>query len=351
MVVEPVWLGRQFAHRVICGVGHEASPRPDHVFAGKGICRACAGKDPGQAWKQFRERVAAAGGQVIEPAWLGNNTPHRIACSAGHAIAVWPSTTRRQRSICRVCSGHDAEAASETFYGIAAEQGWRVVEPRWLGTKAKHRIVCAEGHETRAVPNSVQQGHVVCPTCAGKDQAAQMEAFRIRVAEQGGQVVEARWMGSQARHRVVCAVGHEVSPTPTYVQQGGGICRLCRGRFWDVFYVVTSAKLCRVKFGITSQDPRRRVATHRLAGYETVVRTIVQLSDASVLEQAVLGTLKLAGAIPAQGREYHDIAALPMILDVVDHWVDDHPTDASAVELAAAVEEAHTLLGSQYVLF
>jgi hypothetical protein len=92
------------------------------------------------------------------------------------------------------------------------------------------------------------------------------------------------------------------------------------GQSWDVFYVVTNDTQRRVKFGITSKDPRPRLRTHRRNGYGTVVRTITEMKDAAVLESSVLVTLRTAGFIPVQGREYYDIGVLPVILGIVDHW-------------------------------
>jgi hypothetical protein len=41
---------------------------------------------------------------------------------------------------------------------------------------------------------------------------------------------------------------------------------------------------------------------------------------AKILEDEVLNTLKLAGIAPVRGREYFDISALPLILDIVDNY-------------------------------
>jgi hypothetical protein len=38
------------------------------------------------------------------------------------------------------------------------------------------------------------------------------------------------------------------------------------------------------------------------------------------LESSVLATLRLAEIKPVHGREFYDISALGVILDIVDHW-------------------------------
>ncbi|MGH7743214.1 MAG: hypothetical protein ACREQ5_00120 [Candidatus Dormibacteria bacterium] len=51
-----------------------------------------------------------------------------------------------------------------------------------------------------------------------------------------------------------------------------------------------------------------------------MIRKITAMADAADLERTVLATLRLAEIAPIQGREYYDISALPVILDVADHW-------------------------------
>ena len=87
-----------------------------------------------------------------------------------------------------------------------------------------------------------------------------------------------------------------------------------------MFYVVASGEA--VKFGITSGDPRPRLRLHKAAGYRTVVRLLTVLPDdtALELENAVKATLRLARIKPIKGKEYFDIDALAVILDIVDNY-------------------------------
>jgi hypothetical protein len=87
-----------------------------------------------------------------------------------------------------------------------------------------------------------------------------------------------------------------------------------------VLYVVANPVLGRVKFGVTSGDPRGRLADHRRAGYTEIMRVCCDLPTAAVLERHVQTTLRDARIPPVQGREYYDLSALPVVLDVVDGW-------------------------------
>jgi formylmethanofuran dehydrogenase subunit E len=381
-VIEPKWLGLNKPHRVVCKFGHEGTPTPSSVQSGRGICRTCAGKDPGAAWLAFRHRVAELGGQVIEPAWLGCQTPHRVICAAGHEASPMPNTVQQGRGICRTCAGNDTRATEQAFRKRMAELGAQITEPEWLGAKYPHRIICPQGHLAKPRPSDVLKGHGLCLTCAGKDPAVTekafregiaklggrvveptwlgarklhriicgngheilahpatlarggeicsictgrapgmaWQAFRDRVRELGGRVVEPEWLGNAVGHRVICKEGHECAPLPAGVQQGQGLCRICAGMFWDIFYVVANDAAGTVKFGVTSHDARPRLLHHRRSGFGRIIMTITDLADAYELEQSIIATLGLAAIKPVRGREYYDLSALPVILDIADNW-------------------------------
>lgn len=322
VVIEPMWLGSGVPHRVRCPEGHDCMPRPTNVGQGQGLCRVCVGHDSTSAEVAFRSRIGELGGVVIEPVWLGKDTPHRVRCPEGHDCTPTPGNVRRGQGICRVCVGHDPVFAETMFRTRVAELGGVVVEPAWLGADVSHRVRCAEGHDCSPRPTSLQRGAGLCRACANLDPAFAEAAFRSRVAELGGIVIEPVWLGSGVPHRVQCAKGHDSTPHPTSVQQGQGICRTCAGRVWDAFYVVLDDGRGRLKFGISSGSSRYRIGRHRLAGYRTVVRLLTNLSGdtAPLIERRVLSVLKLAGEQPIHGREYFNSHVLPTVLDIVDHY-------------------------------
>jgi hypothetical protein len=156
------------------------------------------------------------------------------------------------------------------------------------------------------------------------DPVAAETAFRARVAELGGSIL-GRYINSDIPVSVRCAKGHESSPTPSNVKQGGGICRTCSGKAWDAFYVVRHADEPRVKFGITSGDPRRRLKDHRQAGYTNIMCVATNLPGtvAPATEKAVKAALRDAGEKPVRGTEYFDTSCIGLIMDVAQHWLAD----------------------------
>lgn len=317
-MIEPSWLGTRQRHRIICAEGHEWAVRPGFVSQGGGICGVCAGNDPRIAEARFRMLVEQAGGCVVEPVWLGALRPHRVICGEGHLSRPRPNGVQQGGGICTVCWGRSSEEAERQFRERVAALGGVLLEPTWLGKGRAHQARCAEGHACSPIPASVRVGHGICLICAGQDPQTTERRFRELVTEQGGMVLEPVWLGNGKPHRIRCARGHEATPMPASIQQGNGICRFCAGMEWDAFYVVTNPACHWLKFGITSGSGRVRLRRHRRAGFTVVDLLLTGLADvtAPTLEAEVKAALRLAGESPARGREYFDSSTLALVLDI-----------------------------------
>jgi len=153
------------------------------------------------------------------------------------------------------------------------------------------------------------------------DPATAEAAFRERLKILGATLLEPAYLGTDVPHRAVCAEGHLCTPRPHSVQQGQGICFTCSRSAQDALYVVRHIVEPYVKFGITNGDGRDRLGDHARAGYRGVLRYYRGLPKvAAEIEQAAIRALADAGMRPVKGREYYDVAALALILDVIDGW-------------------------------
>lgn len=212
--------------------------------------------------------------------------------------------------------------AEANFKSRLDELGAILLEPIWLGAMKPHQVKCVVGHICYPLPNNVQQGKGVCKKCGCGIPTAEAN-FKSRLEELGAILLEPIWLGATKPHRVKCIAGHICNPRPHNVRQGKGICHICAKRIWDVFYIVVNKSASRVKFGITSGNPKPRLGDHARYGYTTVELCITDLvgSQASIIEQEIISTLYLAGFYPIKGREYYDIKALDLILKIVDHYI------------------------------
>jgi hypothetical protein len=321
-LLEAEWLGSHLSHRVRCAEGHDCAPTPHNVRQGHGICRTCAGRDPSVAARAFQSRMAEMGATVLGE-YVNAYTPVTALCAAGHPCSVRPHAVQGGRGICRVCAKQDPMTAWAEFREFVAQRGGRVLEPEWLGALTPHRVICNAGHHCRPTPANARKGKGICRVCARRDPVTAETAFRARLAELGAELLEPEWLGNHRPHHVRCPNGHDCWPQPGSVRGGQGICRLCKYKNWNVFYIVTHATSARVKFGITSGDPRPRLREHRRAGYGHVEYLAANLAETMALEteNAVRSALALAGARPVRGREYFDISCLPLILDVAFGWL------------------------------
>lgn len=308
---------------VRCSDAHEYLMSWASLQGSSGPCRICAGHDPATAEAGFRVALAQIGATLLESRWLGASKPHHVRCAAGHDCYPWPTSVQQGRGICITCAGMDPVAAEAGFRARVEALGGECLFTGWSGCNAGHHVRCKDGHDCYPRPGHVQQGRGICRTCAGQDPASAETAFRAVLAAAGATLLEPCWTGNNNPHRIRCAKGHESSPYPGNVQQGGGICAKCAGREWDVFYVLTNADESTVKFGITSREGRLRLSHHASQGYSDVVRLVAGLpgSVAPDTERAVKAALAAAGEKPVHGKEYFRIEALALVLDVADGWL------------------------------
>ena len=267
----------------------------------------------------FQARMAELGGTLLETEWRGTRVRYTARCAQGHDVTAMPDLVLKGQGFCRVCSRQDPEGSWKAFQERVAELGGTVLEPKWLGGKVPHRVRCPAGHERALWPSHLRTGKGMCYAC-GRDPVEAWAKFRAGVAELGGVVLEAEWLGDSRAHRVRCASGHETQVWPGSIRKGHGICRVCAAHAWDVFYVVVNDDEDSLKIGITSGNPRPRLYAHRRDGYTTVVRLLPGFPNAYQLECDVKATLQLAGEKPVRGKEYFDVRTMATVLDIVDNY-------------------------------
>jgi hypothetical protein len=329
-LLEP-YHGAMRPHRVRCAAGHECTPRPNSVAFGQGICRACAGfRTPAEVEAAFRARLAELGAELLEP-YHGASKPHRVRCAAGHITTPRPAVLAwKGGGICRACAGNALSNGEAAFRARLAELGAELLEP-YHGKRFNHRVRCAAGHEVTCSAGSVMNGRGPCFICGMANhpgiaaaRAAAEAAFRVILDREGAELLEP-YRGRHEPHRVRCAAGHEVRPHPGSILGGTGICRICAGYEWDVFYIVRNPSAGEVKFGITSGDPRPRLANHRAAGYRERVLVLEGLPGtvAPEIEAAAIAALKLAGIKSLRGREHYGAEALAIVMDIADNYPRD----------------------------
>lgn len=322
-LLEPGWLGANVPHRVRCANGHIASPYPGNMRRHRtgGVCVECSRiNDPRSrnAESRFRRRLTELKAELLETEWVGTSHSYRVRCWCGYETNTWPSGILAGGGFCLACNGLDPKGAEARFLARLAKDGATPLEP-YRTARLPVKTICAAGHECFPTQENLKRGGGVCSACSGCDPKEAHRRFLERVAALGGEVLDTGWLGSNTKHRVVCANGHHCSITPNNLDYSS-LCKSCALRNPTVFYVVINRNRNRLKFGISSGNGSNRLGNHRKAGYETVVRLITEMDDSRTLESLVKSTLHDAGMEPIKGREYFDVSALALILDIVDNY-------------------------------
>ncbi|MFJ3274086.1 hypothetical protein [Streptomyces sp. NPDC086776] len=219
--------------------------------------------------------------------------------------------------------------AEAKFRARIAELGATLLEPEYLGSDGYHLIRCPKGHETRRRLAEIDPGGHVCRMCSGRDPEVAEQAFRQRLADLGATLLEPRWLGNKTPHRVICVAGHECRPLPNNAKRWG-VCLRCRGWDTNAFYILTNEATHVLKLGITTGDGRKRLNRHATDGFTTVHRFITGLpldGGARELERHALTTLRQAGERPVRGREYFPDRVLPLVLAVLDNYPTGNASD------------------------
>ena len=275
---------------------------------------------------RFKARLIELGAELREPEWLGTAIKHKVTCGSGHTCYVKPNNVLSGQGICNKCSSHRANlnksnsiTARDKFSMRLAELGATLIDTQWRGVMRQYEVICIGGHKCNPSPMNVNNGHGICLSCIGRSPIIAEANFRECLTGLGAVLLESEWLGARTPHKVRCIAGHECNPLPNSTQQGRGICIQCVNA-WDIFYIVINRKNKRVKFGITSRSSNPRLKRHAAAGYTEIERLISNV-PAYELERIIKIALAACNYVPARGREYFDIDALPFILYIVDTYM------------------------------
>lgn len=269
---------------------------------------------------QIKVKVAELGGMYVGP-YEGRQKGILLMCPSGHAIKpVASSVMKSERIPCRSCFEERQSAEAKALFLSRMDELGATVTGRYLTIQTPVNALCKNGHACAPRPSNVRNGQGICRTCAGQNPVVAEANFRARVEELGGEVL-GQYRGTGRPVLVRCAEGHLSEPYPNNVRNGEGVCRFCKGRKWDVFYVVEGDN--GIKFGISSGDGRARLTDHKRDGYwdVLVLRTGLPGMLALSLETELKNVLKAAGVAPVRGREYFGPEAKQLVMPVVDAWL------------------------------
>jgi len=190
-------------------------------------CKACSGKCPKTAEKNFIDRIIELGGKVIGK-YRTCDTPVECKCALGHDCNPSPCNVKKDGiGMCRICAGNDSKTAEKNFRDKIQEIGGEV-KGKYIKSINPLECKCPLGHICYPRPNDVQQGQGMCIVCAGKCSKNAEKNFRDRIHLLGGEV-KGEYTGKDNPIECKCPLGHICYPSPSTMRQQQGMCRICAG--------------------------------------------------------------------------------------------------------------------------
>jgi hypothetical protein len=221
------------------------------------------------AERQFRESVILLGA-VLAPgaAYKNNCTPVPLICDQGHTYQATPSWVQQGGGLCGKCAPARTDVEARFWARVVELRATPAPGATYTNSITAVPLICKLGHACSPTPTNVQQGGGICNTCAGQDPATVQAAFWARVAEIGATPAPgAVYVDTNTPVPLICTAGHACNPRPGNVQQGDGICVECVASF-DRVYLLKHASTGAIKVGVSSGG--RRVNVHVGRGYELV---------------------------------------------------------------------------------
>ncbi len=225
------------------------------------------------AERQFRESVIFLGAVLVPGAAYKNNcTPVPLICDQGHTYQATPSWVQQGGGLCGKCAPARTDVEARFWARVVELRATPAPGATYTNSITAVPLICKLGHACSPTPTNVQQGGGICNTCAGQDPATVQAAFWARVAEIGATPAPgAVYVDTNTPVPLICDQGHSYNTRPSRVQQGGGICRTCWPRAsFDRVYLLEHAETQAIKVGVASGAGPVNVHVGR--GYQLVAQ-------------------------------------------------------------------------------
>jgi hypothetical protein len=150
---------------VECKKGHVNLIRPGSVQTGQGICKTCVGLDPKTAEANFRSSVVDRLKGTVDGPYADMKTTVACTCACGNKVQIRPDHVTAGGGMCRICAGNDPIAASKRFADEVKRQGGDLLGV-YVNASTRVKIRCAKNHTAYALPNYVRSGAGICARCS-----------------------------------------------------------------------------------------------------------------------------------------------------------------------------------------
>jgi hypothetical protein len=227
--LEQTYLGSGIPHRFACAHGHEWSTRPSKLRAGS-WCHQCAHVEHSQRMRRqdglplLQNIAKEKGGQCLSDAYKGMNERHLFRCAQGHQWEVEGAEIARG-AWCRRCSNegkrlnYRLKDGLERLQQAALAKGGVCLATAYIGSKARYRFRCKEGHEWETTGNRLWRG-AWCVECTRANARLGIELMRKLAHEKGGTCLSEHYQNSSTKLQWECHRGHRWHAIPASIIKG-----------------------------------------------------------------------------------------------------------------------------------
>jgi hypothetical protein len=208
----------------LCSKNHKCTPTPTSIQKGCGMCLKCVNQCSVETKNNFIENIEKLGGKVIGK-YINNTTPVECLCIKKHICFPQPIHIRRGQGMCIICAGMCSIEAKKNFIENIEKLGGKVIG-EYINNRTQVECLCIEGHTCFPTPSSVQRGRGICLKCVGLCPVESENNFREAIKNMEGKII-GEYINSHTQVECLCIDGHICYPTPNHIRQGGGMCIKC----------------------------------------------------------------------------------------------------------------------------
>ncbi|MFX1294283.1 MAG: hypothetical protein ACFFD2_05420 [Promethearchaeota archaeon] len=230
--------------RIQCAEGHAFEITPNHIKRGH-WCRRCAVKEVGLKNRlTFEERQRALedlkdvvemlhpGSKITSTEYVNVKTKVSVRCAEGHNFEIIPSGIKRGKW-CRRCAGTERLTLKELQKWVDLHQpGSKITSTKYVNSKTKVSVQCAEGHAFEITPNHIKRGHW-CRKCAVKEAGLKnrlmLEERRraledlkdiVEILHPGSKITSTEYINALTKVGIQCTKGHAFEIRPANIKSG-----------------------------------------------------------------------------------------------------------------------------------
>ena len=215
-----------------CNVCKDEYPDYEFIYGHVNMCIDCYCKLTKKrlgvvnSIKNFYKRINDIGGYVVGE-YINNHTSVDCICSKNHCCTTIPSWIQQGHGMCRICTRRDPKTAEQNFHDNIKRLGGKVIG-KYIKSGIGVDCICSKNHCCTPTPNWIQQGGGMCRICAGQDPETAEQNFHDNIKKLGGTVI-GKYTYSDIGVDCICSKNHCCTPIPNWIQHGGGMCRICVG--------------------------------------------------------------------------------------------------------------------------